>query len=259
MKTVENELMVLEPQKDMSIVADASKNTVTVLPQTERLLNLLSKLRYIEPDLTTVPALVDSFLKLLDNACNFQKNSQLVTALIIGFCINNIDRLYERSGNRGGVKKCRKLLKERYHLTNKQASNFKDLYSLFAKDYKVAKEFALQEQFKGYTASKLVELIVVAKNHSEDIDKFDPRMTVKQIREKKKKLYGDPTTGNADVNETCDDYRKPALFEQTICISSTDSINMETIEKCIKEFREVHPAYNGNLKLMFWECPNMEE
>ena len=63
METVKNELMVLEPQKDMSIVAEASKNTVTVLPQNEMLLNLLSKLRYIEPDLTTVPALVDSFLK----------------------------------------------------------------------------------------------------------------------------------------------------------------------------------------------------
>ena len=92
METVKNELMVLENPKDMSIVAEASKNPVTVLPQTERLLNLLSGLKYIEPDLTTVPALVDSFLKLLDNACNFQKNSQLVTALIIGFCINNIDR-----------------------------------------------------------------------------------------------------------------------------------------------------------------------
>ena len=84
-------------------------------------------------------------------------------------------------------------------------------------------------------------------------------MTVKQIREKKNNLYGDPTTGNDDFNKTCDDYRTPALFEQTICISSTDNINVETIEKCIKEFREVHPAYNGNLKLMFWECPNMEE
>lgn len=49
METVKNELMVLEPQKDM-------------------LLNLLSKLRYIEPDLTIESALVDSFLKLLDNA-----------------------------------------------------------------------------------------------------------------------------------------------------------------------------------------------
>lgn len=234
METVKNELMVLEPQKDM-------------------LLNLLSKLRYIEPDLTIESALVDSFLKLLDNAFNFQKNSQLVTALIIGFCISNIDQLYERSGNRKGVKKCRKLLKERYHLTNKQASTFKDLYSLFAKDYKVAKEFALQEQFEGYTASKLVELIVVAKNHSEDLDKFDPRMTVKQIREKKKNLYGDSTTGNTDVGKTCDDYISPALFEQTICISSTDNINAETIEKCIKKFKDEHPSYSGNLKLMFYE------
>lgn len=253
MKTVENELMVLEPPKDMSIVAEASKNTVTVLPQTERLLNLLSGLRYIEPDLTTVPALVDSFLKLLDNAYNFQKNSQLLTALIIGFCISNIDQLYERSGNREGVKKYRKLLKERYHLTNKQASTFKDLYSLFAKDYKVAKEFALQEQFEGYTASKLVELITVAKSHPEDLGKFDPRMTVKQIREKKKNLYGDSTTGSTNVDKPCDDYISPALFEQTICISSTDNINAETIEKCIKKFKDEHPSYSGNLKLMFYE------
>ena len=144
-------------------------------------------------------------------------------------------------------------------MSNKQVSIFKDLYSLFAKDYKVAKEFALQEQFEGYTASKLVELIVVAKNHSEDLDKFDPRMTVKQIREKKKEIYGDFTTRNADVDKSCDDYRPPALFEQTICISSTDNINATTIEKCINEFRDKYPAYSGNLKLVFCECPNMEE
>lgn len=237
----------------------ATSKKITAIPEIKKLSDLISKLSYVEPELKSPQNIAESYLNFIETAFSVHRSCQILTVLIVGFCIEKLEILYENSGDRDGVKEYRKELKEKYNLSKKQMSNYKDFYNLFAEDYDKCHYFALKKQFEGYTISKLAELVVVAKKYPKDMSKFNPRMTVKNIREKKNELYGDFSHGTVNVDKSSENHSLLALPEQTIYESLTNNIDEGTVEKCINDFKQQYPDKNFNLKITICECSCAEQ
>lgn len=235
----------------------ATSKKITAIPEIKKLSESVLNLSNYLP--SNKENTVDSYMNLILAAFSVHKDNQILTVLIVGYSIKKLEILYQESGNRNGAKDYRKELKEKYNLSKKQTSNYKDIYCCFAEDYDKVEDFKLQKQFEGYMLSKLAELIVVAKSHPDDLEKFNPQMTVKQIREKKNELYGDFSHGIVNVDKSSENYSRPALPERTIYESLTNNIDEGTVEKCINDFKQQYPDKNFNLKITICECSCAEQ
>lgn len=239
-------------------MTDNSKERKTIVPPTETLTALIADLTITAPQLNTESEKIDSYWRGLNAAYKFQNKNQITSALVIGFCVIKLDSIFDKELNAKTKGKYGKKLKEEFNLTPQRKSIFKDICTFFAEDFEKTGCFELKYEFRNYTISKLTELIPVMKQSPESINKFSPKMTVKEIRNKKAELgIEKKPSSTVNFSTMCGNYfSSSTLFEKTI---SADNVNSETIENCINEFIEKYSQYNGNLKLMFYKCKNIEE
>ena len=242
-------------RNEVSIMA-TSKKEITVIPEATKLSD--SILNLPTPPLSVKKTMEKDYMEMIDAAFNVHKNSQILTVLMVGYCIKKLDILCEKAGKRNRATDYRNGLKKNYNLSKKQTSNYKDIYDNFAEDYDKVKDFKLKKEYEGYVISKLAELIVVAKNHKDHLEKFTPQMTVKQIRDKKKELFGDFSNSSVDVDRSSENYSLPASSEQTIYESLTSNIDEGTVEKCINDVKQKYPDKNFNLKITICEYSSVE-
>ena len=133
-------------RNEVSIMA-TSKKEITVIPEATKLSD--SILNLPTPPLSVKKTMEKDYMEMIDAAFNVHKNSQILTVLMVGYCIKKLDILCEKAGNRKRAKDYRTELKEKYNLSKKQTSNYKDIYDNFAEDYDKVKDFKLKKNMRG--------------------------------------------------------------------------------------------------------------
>ena len=83
-------------------------------------------------------------------------------------------------------------------------------------------------------------------------------MTVKEIRDNKKELFGDFSNSSVDVDRSSENYSLPASSEETIYESLTSNIDEGTVEKCINDVKQ-KSAKQFNLKITICEYSSVEQ
>lgn len=73
-----------------------SKKEITVIPEATKLSD--SILNLPTPPLSVKKTMEKDYMEMIDAAFNVHKNSQILTVLMVGYCIKKLDILHEKAG-----------------------------------------------------------------------------------------------------------------------------------------------------------------